>query len=288
MSLNSATLVGVDKLADGETAGGLLCPRCSGGTSKEHSFSVTKTRGKLLYHCHRATCGYSGAEYLSSLDRELDNESSQKVPRSGDLFFRAPRDTSYRGPQEPIPPDVVETLSQRWSLTEWHLNAWNIRFINRGTFRGFCGRIALPVIDPRTGTRSGLLVRALDPRDKPKTLLYSECTSSLYLGPSTSKSLVLVEDVISSIRLSRYTSSLALLGTSLNQDKSLLVRELVARYRYSNLVLALDKDALGKSITQVARLRLLVPVPVQVVALNKDLKNHTEQELTSWLKEHTK
>ena len=89
MSLNSATLVGVDKLADGETAGGLLCPRCSGGTSKEHSFSVTKTRGKLLYHCHRATCGYSGAEYLSSLDRELDNESSQKVPRSGDLFFRA-------------------------------------------------------------------------------------------------------------------------------------------------------------------------------------------------------
>lgn len=270
-------------LEAGTSATSLVCPRCAGGAKKDKSFSVTRTSSKVLFKCHRATCGYRGVVQVTPSASTLDNKEGGKVPQSGNYIFRAPRDTTYRGPTEGLPPDIVETLSRRWSLSEWHLNRWSVRYINRGTFRGFCGRIALPVIDPETGTKAGLLVRSLDARDKPKTLLYSTCTSSLYTSTSSTSTLVLVEDVISSIRLSKHVHSLALLGTSLSTSKASIVQSLVTKLKINNIVLALDKDALHCSLVQVNKLKLVVQVPVQVVALDKDIKDLTEEELTQWL-----
>lgn len=86
--------------------------------------------------------------------------------------------------------------------------------------------------------------------------------------------LVIVEDQLSAIRLSKYTSSVALMGTHLNGPR---VFELLAS-RPTKMHLWLDADAFDKAVKYAIQYKCF-----SVCKLEKDVKNLSEPELIQLL-----
>ena len=38
----------------------IACPNCGGGSSQEHAFALKVKEDAIVWHCHRATCGFTG------------------------------------------------------------------------------------------------------------------------------------------------------------------------------------------------------------------------------------
>lgn len=84
----------------------------------------------------------------------------------------------------------------------------------------------------------------------------------------------MVEDQISSLKVSRKFPSVALLGTALNHYK---LKELLS---FGNpLVLALDSDAYNKAIIQLEQFKFFLDKKCRVVQLGKDLKYETDSAI---------
>ena len=93
--------------------------------------------------------------------------------------------------------------------------------------------------------------------------------------------LIIVEDQLSAIRASDYYDSVALLGTNLNDERVAEINE----QGYNRVYLALDKDAFSLAVNYVRDLRS--KLPLLLLRLDKDIKNHSEQELDELMKEVT-
>ena len=97
-------------------------------------------------------------------------------------------------------------------------------------------RVIIPIY--RDKKYIGYVARSVEKFQQPK---YLECL--LYKYPfyinKGGGTLCIVEDILSAIRISRYTSSLALLGTKLNQYSSKIIN------RYEMLIVWLDPDKAG-------------------------------------------
>lgn len=87
-----------------------------------------------------------------------------------------------------------------------------------------------------------------------------------------SSGIIIVEDQLSAIRASDYLTSVALLGTHLNDER---VQELRAA-KTRPIYLALDNDAIGTAVKHVVKYKSLLPM--QLVRLSKDIKDMTHEE----------
>lgn len=87
-----------------------------------------------------------------------------------------------------------------------------------------------------------------------------------------SSGIIIVEDQLSAIRASDYLTSVALLGTHLNDER---VQELRAA-KMRPIYLALDNDAIGTAVKHVVKYKSLLPM--RLVRLSKDIKDMTHEE----------
>lgn len=88
--------------------------------------------------------------------------------------------------------------------------------------------------------------------------------------------LLIVEDQFSAMRASAYMNAVSLLGTNLNPSK---INDIISA-GMPHVVLALDKDAVGKAADYVKLYRDLFP-KMTILPLTKDVKDCTEKELDS-------
>jgi hypothetical protein len=252
-------------LGDGQHSG-LACPECGPFTSdRAMSMLVDGTAIKAI--CHRASCGFrwsTGAGVSRVVSRP-----SRARPYTGALRSLDASDTLW--------------LSERFRMAPSSFVA----------MRKSGDRYFLPIVGPE-GTRRGWVARmpwegsplsrsgdqAELAKELPKVLTYmdnEEPVQSWEGNPRCERTVVLVEDQISALRLNRYVPqfiSIALLGTGLNEEK---VAE-IQRYALDVLI-ALDADATGQAFSH-ARKWGAGFRSCHVVILSKDVKDSTNEEIS--------
>lgn len=260
MNVREQLLLEYSGLSDGDSIAGGLCPSCRGGGSGEHSLSVSRDGDRLLWKCHRASCGFCG----SSASRSSSGNYASKVPTTKGVVGRV-----YYRDADPLPPELVERLTARYRF--------NSRQLTHFGWDSDVNRVALPVPNVE-GELLGCVLRSEDGA-QPKALAYVEEDAVAIFRNYSSTDLIIVEDIYSAVRASEYMNAAAILGTHINEGRIDALRAMKCNRNY----LALDADAFDKTIKFVAKFRSVFPmIPVK---LSKDLKNHTPKELKEFFNE---
>lgn len=217
----------------GDSSRDQSCPQCG----RVGDFGITRTDQGLLYHCYRATCGFAG--FISSNGNEYTSKvTPQKIfePR---LFTRPLKPlTALLKPwllqKYNIEADIAQKQGIRWSYTE------NRLYMPIFTYEGYqagCVTKKLPpeFITPTTDVD-------LYNKDKKSLCYWQNDVIKLHFpinpGRSSCRSIVVVEDQLSSIRaLESHHDACALLGTTFSDAQAGYLAQ-----RYDTLILALDAD----------------------------------------------
>jgi hypothetical protein len=261
MNARDTLLLQYEGLSDGTSLAGELCPACDGGSTKEGSLSVSKREGLLLWQCHRASCGFAGAASSSGQTYQRTEEQAKDW---GAIGRQVARECSMVATQ------YRELLASKYFITENHISKYGLGWDDRSQ------RLVLPVQDVRS-ERLGVVLRSLNGAS-PKTFKYTEEGAlAWYINPATT-SIIIVEDQLSAIRASDYLTSVALLGTHLNEAR---ISEIRNRSGGGHVYLALDADAWSKAIDYTIAYRSRLKL--QLLKLTKDIKNHDPEELAALL-----
>lgn len=245
-------------------ASGLLCPFCQGGSSGERSFSASRTYSGVLYSCHRAGCGEKGILDMLLLEHKPRVMIPKKNPINGMTF-------------SPMPDDVRAMLKAKYHINEHLFYTSGIRWISS------MRRIGIP-IKRSTGISIGLTARSVDPKDKPKSLIFLHAPDavlgSFYMHDTRSSKIWIVEDQFSAMRISEYENVVALLGSKLSES---LVTEL-KRIGMNEIVVCLDADAFDKTVEIGIKYKGQFN-HISIRKPKKDPKDMTSDELQKLIKE---
>jgi hypothetical protein len=231
------------------------CPTCNG---KDRTLSITRTDdGAVLYQCFRASCDTKG----------VIGGSKSMVKR---LEVQVPKRKVWEGQTTDLPEPVTQWVQDTWGISDpphWYYTE------DHG------GRIAMSIRSPKD-THRGWVLRN-DGSQMPKALTYldeGELALSWYLLPGILDRLatgtILVEDIPSAIRASRYVNACALIGTACGEDKALEIRE----HKRGTVWIALDDDATDQALKLQKMYSLLWDEP-RVLPLKQDLKDMNEADL---------
>jgi len=241
-----------------------LCPFCR--VPHEMKMSLTRIDEGLLYNCYRASCGARG--FISSvpgsilLNGEGRKKKKQFVPRE------------FSGELELLPKEILEELSTKYTLTEEELHEQGFRYDRK------YNSLYMPCFTAR-GEVFGGITKKLNFRGKAGTkslTFFTKRTTGLHYPLTERKGqIALVEDVLSAIRCLRYSRTVALLGTHLNNER---IREL--REHTDSIVVLLDPDATDKAFRYKKKFGFYFK-KFEVRSLEADPKDLPEEELKKCL-----
>lgn len=234
------------------------CPVCNG----KKTFTVTNESGNILYNCYKNSCKVAGVKHT-----KMDSFTIQRLlkhRRMSEPFTEAPH-------EEFVKPPYLTYLTQddpsvNAFVTKWKLDPDDLLYDIRQS------RIVFPVY-----TENALLVDAVGRSlkgQKPKWLRYAE--SPVPYAKGSGKVGVVVEDVISAYTVGREfidATGIALLGTQLTEYH----KRYLSKW-YDKLIIALDPDALDKTISIAKELRVYVP-DVKVMKIKDDLKYMRDEDM---------
>lgn len=250
-------------LAIGQTLPLSICPFCNGGMSEEKSFSISRVEAGLLYHCYRATCANSGG-FLAAEGAHLSQAVSPKKVFTPKVFKDRTQELSHA---------QVLFFQNKFGLTKEELEDNRIAYCpTRNSF-------VFPIHDIR-GYNIGVVDRSYADR-KPKSISHWEKDLPKLHFPyqkDRGDSIVLVEDTISAIKVCRYISAAALLGSHLSAD----VAEYLVSVGIKRVILALDPDAIKKALKIQKKYKALFPKGFEVKFLDKDPKDQTDAAIKAW------
>lgn len=269
MEIYNETILLYRSLGNGQSLAGELCPKCKGGRTKERTLSVSRDeRGQLVWLCHRVSCGFKGRD--SNGGGSIQDASPKSKTKARDI----PEVTSLKD----IPAKARELLEERYSLTPRHIEDAKLGWTNeRAEKEGGAGRLYVPVFNWK-GLRDGYILRSLTGA-KPKALTFVKSGSMAWYHKPESTKVILVEDQLSAIRLSKYVTSVALLGTHLNPSRIHTVLSAKATDYY----LWLDGDAFNLAVQYAIKYKHLIKL--HVLKLNRDIKDMDEPELNVLLRQ---
>ena len=212
--------------------------------------------------CHRLKCGYKGVR---------GNVEDTLVPKHVvDHPTPPPRVPVLR----PMPPDVTAHLR----LLVEDIN--QVRYSTNG--------VVFPLYN-HNGVQWGWLERSYPwaPNANPhKANLLATSKGNLHFprksqftgAKSDTPTIMLVEDVPSSIKASHFIPCAALLGTNISLDMLGVLAD-----KYKRVIIALDADALGKSAKYVSSMAEMFHI-VQFVPLTKDIKDMPLHEVANLIR----
>jgi hypothetical protein len=232
----------------------MLCPFCEGGKQHEHSLSCKRAEAGVLYSCKRAKCGKSGlvggtAPYLSA------KQLAGKI-------------RSYLGALTELPHEIYLDKFEPFSISYETCTVEGIKYAPE------LNRIYFPVYDHRH-YQIGEVLRVVDPGVKPKVLTNKFSIDVPFchvpLCSNVGSRVVLVEDMVSAIRVSEVTPAIALLGTNIADDTVEQFRSIGIK----KITLMLDGDAAGitASLKLQSRLRPFFETSVVLPPKHKDPKH---------------
>jgi hypothetical protein len=215
----------------GESRGDLPCPVCG----VAGSFGIKRAPEGILYNCFRVKCGIQGFVPMTggfTYSGDANHKKEQKM-------------NPYRGELYELPKTIKQWIYAKYGISEnvvdrqgWRYDAAKHRLVMSGySYFGYeFVQVAkkLPQSD-YTGPKAVNYFNHADPIK----LAYPRPHQD-YVESDT---LVLVEDLISAVKVGTFMNCAALLGTGLNNQQ---VAFLAAHYR--QIIMMLDPDALNKSL----------------------------------------
>lgn len=235
------------------------CPNCGGNKT----LSISKFDGKLVWQCFKASCDFGGRSNVGRTRDEI------RTVLSGETI-------TFERKSKPIPSIVGKPENYDAALEYLHqVNSYEA--YSRGLIR-----IEYAPSENRilffNQSQSGCVGRSLTKGMKPKWKVFGD-TSELFAVGST-KSAVVVEDAASAcaVAATNKWTGVALLGTSLNSEQKRTLIE-----HYTNLIIALDKDATRKSILLMRELRGVIKCTIKI--MQEDPKQYSATQLMEILSE---
>lgn len=237
----------------------IYCPFCDNNPSYSPSLSVTRVEGGLLYNCFRVQCQESG--FIGSLDARM------KVKESEEDFEPFPLIKRTRT----LNANEVTMLCAEYQLTVEEVLDNGFKWLTDHN------GLAMPLFTS-TGNRYGYCIKYFD-GGKMKSCIHLEHNAPKLHFPinkstESSKTVIIVEDILSAIRVSRFGRGVALLGTNLTTEKAQVIKGLLP----NKVVIALDPDAIQKAILLKKRYGMYFR-STEIAALTDDPKDMDHEQL---------
>ena len=245
------------------------CPICKG--RRTFGISISQEDDSIVYNCFKANCHVKGRINLDNKRHKLTQVASflnKEEFKSNTIKIKneIPKILGHIGNHQ----EKIKFL-EKYNLNYKILNNLRLQI----SYDPRKHRILFQNKYLYTNFAMG---RTLYDRIKPKWLVYGEKPSLFVVDsrvkPKESyKSIVLVEDVLSAIKVTYLTDSLgvALLGTSLSDNAILSLQQLIKeRFWINSIFVCLDSDAQVKNLELEARIKVYFPnKKVDSIHLNK-------------------
>lgn len=245
------------ELAVGQTTRS-VCPFCK--ASHEKSLCVTRDRTGILYNCFRAKCGAKGFIPTTSAILEASHKQKQFKPKK------------FLYPLRNFTDEELSEYFDKYEIPHALIreNGWRYDHTN--------GRVYMPILT-QDGFVAGAVAKTLPntawPGPKAVTYWYNDVPMLHYpkeVAPK-GRTVAVVEDIFSSVKMAQLVPCVALMGTSLTERAAAaLVRE------YSHLLIVLDPGAEAQAVSIRNKYRLYFE-DVRVLTLEKDPKDTITTEL---------
>lgn len=257
-------LLEASSLEVGESSTVTRCPSCGGGRTREASFSVSRIDEGVLYNCYRASCQYAGF---------IPTKAALVTPKK----VRESKQKPYIKSTSALSEEVLEFLTNKFELTPEDMEYAGWRYGDED------GRIIMPVRNA-LGYDIGCVARDYDPHTTCKALAYPDGTGSpwlAYFERSSSSWIVLVEDIVSALKISKLCPAVALMGTSLNDTEAIDIAS-----RFPNVLVWLDKDAIKQAYKLLEKYKLMFGNFIVHHGSNLDPKDTKLVDIESILKQY--
>lgn len=214
----------------------VLCPFCKEDWEMERrpmywkpnrSCSITRTNLGILYNCYRASC-QRGHGFIPTV--YVDSSETKKVSK--------PKIRTYPCSTRELTDEEQEYLTKKFEFSaETIKDAGIIYSPERSSY----------IFPIRTwnGYNVGVVDRDFhNQRDLKAITYWFNDVPKLYFTPVQGDTVIIVEDIPSAIKVSKFVPAIALMGTSLGDKEVNLIRKF-----YSKIIIALDNDAISKAVS---------------------------------------
>ena len=252
--VNMNTLINDLQLRDGETKR-MTCPMCN---NKEKTFTITNNMGKILWNCYKASCSLSGSKKV--------HLTSDDIRKSIGVFAEETVEIPFELPEYITPHNNNEDVLKFADTYGLDIDTTELMYDVKDH------RVVFPIV--HGGKIVDATGRSLNKR-LPKWKRYGK--SDLPYTHGYGKVAVVVEDCVSAAVVGTVSDvhvGVAVLGTSLSESHKRYLSQ------FSTAVVALDPDALPKTLPFVRELKTHVP-DVNALRLTDDFKYRNQQDLDS-------
>lgn len=249
------------------------CPHCD---DTRQRYYEKDTDGGTLFICFN--CGKSGLKrrghrtpaelrekYKDSMSTVLQSiiPSQQSVIPSYDKRVRLPYDFSYKIPSKGL------AWFYKYAITDEDIKKFHFGYSEK------YNRIILPIYEDEKLLYYQARTLAKPSKDNPKyiNIRQSGAKNVFFKAFNDTSKIVLVEDILSAVKISHVKSALALLGSYI---PSSIIEVLEP---FDKIVIWLDRDKLEEALSYAKKLRLYTGKQVSVIIKDLDPKEYSIDEI---------
>ena len=241
------------------------CPECRG----KNTFTATNELGDIKYNCFKLGCTVGGIHGTDMTAAEIHRRLEEQQLQRAYTNIKKEKDT-MEIPEYVVTPKASHTKYQRY------IKRWGIA-IGHTMYDVKDERVVFPI--KQDGRIIDAVGRAVGKKQQPKWYRYTGEADYYTIGEA--KTLLIVEDVVSAIVAFQeipYVTAMAILGTSLSPKHMEKIGE------YDKVIIALDPDAIGKTVEYRREIELWTGNKTVAMNLIDDIK-YREYEDMDKLKE---
>ena len=241
------------------------CPECRG----RNTFTATNELGDIKYNCFKLGCTVGGIHGTDMTAAEIHRRLEEQQLQRAYTNIKKEKDT-MEIPEYVVTPKASHTKYQRY------IKRWGIA-IGHTMYDVKDERVVFPI--KHDGRIVDAVGRAVGKKQHPKWYRYTGEADYYMIGEA--KTLLIVEDVVSAIVAFQeipYVTAMAILGTSLSPKHMEKIGE------YDKVIIALDPDAIGKTVEYRREIELWTGNKTVAMNLIDDIK-YREYEDMDKLKE---
>ena len=241
------------------------CPECRG----KNTFTATNELGDIKYNCFKLGCTVGGIHGTDMTAAEIHRRLEEQQLQRAYTNIKKEKDT-MEIPEYVVTPKASHTKYQRY------IKRWGIA-IGHTMYDVKDERVVFPI--KHDGRIVDAVGRAVGKNQHPKWYRYTGEADYYTIGEA--KTLLIVEDVVSAIVAFQeipYVTAMAILGTSLSPKHMEKIGE------YDKVIIALDPDAIGKTVEYRREIELWTGNKTVAMNLIDDIK-YREYEDMDKLKE---
>ena len=241
------------------------CPECRG----KNTFTATNELGDIKYNCFKLGCTVGGIHGTDMTAAEIHRRLEEQQLQRAYTNIKKEKDT-MEIPEYVVTPKASHTKYQRY-IKRWGIAIGDTMYDVKDE------RVVFPI--KHDGRIIDAVGRAVGKKQHPKWYRYTGEADYYTIG--NAKTLLIVEDVVSAIVAFQeipYVTAMAILGTSLSPKHMEKIGE------YDKIIIALDPDAIGKTVEYRREIELWTGNKTVAMNLIDDIK-YREYEDMDKLKE---